>query len=57
MCTPVGFARMFSVVGDLVMRPQIRRELDEELKVARLEELSLMRKINGSLSALPIPLE
>uniref|UniRef100_A0A914UKT0 Uncharacterized protein n=1 Tax=Plectus sambesii TaxID=2011161 RepID=A0A914UKT0_9BILA len=45
--TPIGFGRMFTVVGDMVVRPKLRSDLDEELAQARLEQQTLERKLKG----------
>lgn len=47
ICTPVGFARMFTVLGQYVVKPQFLRDLDDEISAIRLEEESLKRKMNG----------
>ncbi|ELT98960.1 hypothetical protein CAPTEDRAFT_167057 [Capitella teleta] len=46
ICTPVGFARLFTVVGDLVIKPRFLRNLDEELYSIQFEEESLRRKMH-----------
>jgi hypothetical protein len=35
VCTPFGFVRLFTLVGEFVTRPQFLRDLDEEHNVAR----------------------
>jgi len=45
ICTPLGFARLFTIVGDLVMKPTFMRNLDEEFYVAKFEEQSLQQKV------------
>ncbi|CAH3171371.1 unnamed protein product [Porites evermanni] len=47
VCTPVGFARMFTVLGQYVVKPQFLRDLDDEITAIKLEEESLKRKMNG----------
>ncbi|CAH3174623.1 unnamed protein product [Porites lobata] len=47
LCTPVGFARMFTVLGQYVVKPQFLRDLDDEITAIKLEEESLERKMNG----------
>lgn len=47
LCTPVGFARMFTVLGQYVVKPQFLRDLDDEINAIALEEESLKRKMNG----------
>merc|ERR1719334_886072 len=44
ICTPLGFARIFTVVGQLVVKPRFLRDLDNEVAIARFEEDSLKRK-------------
>ncbi|XP_013413877.2 limb region 1 protein homolog [Lingula anatina] len=45
ICTPVGFARLFTVMGQLVVKPQFLRDIAEELYTTQLEEDDLKRKI------------
>ncbi|XP_032222375.1 limb region 1 protein homolog [Nematostella vectensis] len=47
ICTPVGFARMFTVLGQYVVKPQFLRDLDDEIQAIQMEEESLKRKLNG----------
>ncbi|KAK3702877.1 hypothetical protein QZH41_014143 [Actinostola sp. cb2023] len=47
ICTPVGFARMFTVLGQCVVKPQFMRDLDDETYAIKMEEASLKRKLNG----------
>ena len=37
--------RLFTIVGDLVMKPTFMRNLDEEFYVAKFEEQSLQQKV------------
>jgi hypothetical protein len=46
ICTPLGFARLFTIVGDLVIKPTFMRNLDEEFYVATFEEQTLQKKID-----------
>ncbi|XP_071788837.1 protein LMBR1L-like [Asterias amurensis] len=46
--TPLGFTRMFSVIGELVVKPQFMENLDEEYHLAKFEEDDLLRKIKES---------
>ncbi|EDO49006.1 predicted protein [Nematostella vectensis] len=50
ICTPVGFARMFTVLGQYVVKPQFLRDLDDEIQAIQMEEESLKRKLNGKQS-------
>ena len=45
ICTPLGFARLFTIVGDLVIKPNWARNLDEEYYSAKFEEDNLNTKI------------
>jgi len=46
VCTPLGMVRLFTLVGDLVTRPQFLRDLTEEYNVAMLEEASAKSKLD-----------
>ena len=45
LCTPLGFVRLFTLVGDLVTRPQFMRDLEEDYAVAVMEEASVRAKL------------
>ncbi len=45
ICTPLGFARLFSIVGDLVIRPNLMRNLDEDYFTVKFEEDCLRQKL------------
>jgi hypothetical protein len=45
VCTPLGFVRLFGVVGQFLVKPQFLRDLDEEFFVARLEEDCVRRRL------------
>ncbi|XP_074652399.1 limb region 1 protein homolog isoform X2 [Tubulanus polymorphus] len=45
VCTPFGFAKMFTVVGGLVVKPRYLRDIDVELDTAKFEEENIRRKI------------
>ncbi|RWS11993.1 Protein LMBR1L-like protein [Dinothrombium tinctorium] len=47
LCTPVGIARLFTVLGELIVKPKFLRNVQEEYEVAILEEMNLRRKINS----------
>ncbi|KXJ08243.1 limb region 1 protein homolog [Exaiptasia diaphana] len=47
ICTPVGFARMFTVLGQCVVKPQFMRNLEDDINAIKMEEASLKRKLNG----------
>lgn len=48
LCTPVGFARMFTVMGKLVVKPQFLHDIDSDLYRVTLTEEDLRRKIRHS---------
>ncbi|XP_035980951.1 limb region 1 protein homolog isoform X2 [Fundulus heteroclitus] len=50
MCTPVGMSRMFTVMGQLLVKPTILEDLDEQIYCIHLQEEALQRRLNGSSS-------
>ncbi|XP_076455646.1 limb region 1 protein homolog [Babylonia areolata] len=44
-CTPLGVSRMFTVMGELIVKPKFLRDIEEELNTVRLEEENLKRKL------------
>ncbi|CAH2282049.1 limb region 1 homolog [Pelobates cultripes] len=51
LCTPVGLSRMFAVMGQLLVKPTILEDLDEQIYIIHLQEEALQRKLNGGSSA------
>ncbi|XP_041737021.1 limb region 1 protein homolog isoform X2 [Coregonus clupeaformis] len=51
MCTPVGLSRMFTVMGQLLVKPTILEDLDEQIYCITLQEEALQRRLNGSTSS------
>lgn len=51
MCTPVGLSRMFTVMGQLLVKPTILEDLDEQMYIISLEEEALQRRLNGLSSS------
>uniref|UniRef100_A0A8C8D6V8 Limb development membrane protein 1 n=1 Tax=Oncorhynchus tshawytscha TaxID=74940 RepID=A0A8C8D6V8_ONCTS len=49
MCTPVGLSRMFTVMGQLLVKPTILEDLDEQIYCVTLQEEALQRRLNGRL--------
>lgn len=45
ICTPVGFARLFTVLGELVIKPKFLRDIQEEYQCTLMEEETLRRKL------------
>ncbi|XP_077484440.1 LMBR1-like protein lilipod isoform X7 [Amblyomma americanum] len=54
MCTPVGFARLFTVLGELVMKPKFLRDIQEEYQCTLMEEENLGRRTRVSSHELEI---
>ncbi|KAJ1099687.1 hypothetical protein NDU88_004786 [Pleurodeles waltl] len=48
LCTPVGLSRMFTVMGQLLVKPAILEDLDEQIYMVTLQEEALKRRVNGS---------
>ncbi|XP_030682168.1 limb region 1 protein homolog isoform X7 [Nomascus leucogenys] len=46
LCTPVGLSRMFTVMGQLLVKPTILEDLDEQIYIITLEEEALQRRLN-----------
>lgn len=44
VCTPVGFVRLFGVVGSFLVKPQFLKNLDEEFFAYKLEEDCIRRR-------------
>lgn len=45
MCTPLGFVRLFDVVGQFLIKPQFLRDINEEYFTCSLEEECLKRRL------------
>ncbi|XP_069853280.1 limb region 1 protein homolog isoform X8 [Dipodomys merriami] len=50
LCTPVGLSRMFTVMGQLLVKPTILEDLDEQIYIITLEEEALQRRLHGLAS-------
>ncbi|XP_048479208.1 protein Lilipod isoform X2 [Plutella xylostella] len=48
--TPLGFVRLFGVVGGVLVKPQFLRDLDEEYYVYSAEEDTLRRRLRNATS-------
>ncbi|XP_043546645.1 limb region 1 protein homolog isoform X4 [Chiloscyllium punctatum] len=48
LCTPVGLSRMFTVMGQLLVKPTILEDLDEQIHCIILQEEALIRRLNGA---------
>lgn len=48
--TPLGFVRLFGVVGGVLVKPQFLRDLNEEYYMYSFEEDTIRRRINNALS-------
>uniref|UniRef100_A0AC11CDW6 Limb development membrane protein 1 n=1 Tax=Ovis aries TaxID=9940 RepID=A0AC11CDW6_SHEEP len=51
LCTPVGLSRMFTVMGQLLVKPAILEDLDEQIYIITLEEEALQRRLSGLSSS------
>jgi len=49
VCTPVGIARLFTVLGELVVKPRFLRNIQEEYDLSVMEEMHLQRRIETAL--------
>ncbi|XP_053213540.1 protein Lilipod-like [Panonychus citri] len=47
LCTPIGIARLFTVLGELIMKPKFLRNIQEEYEMVTLEEMHLNRKLKN----------
>lgn len=45
MCTPLGFVRLFDVVGQFLIKPQFLRDINEEYFTCAFEEECLRRRL------------
>lgn len=45
LCTPLGFVRLFDVVGQYLIKPQFLRDINEEYFACALEEECLRRRL------------
>lgn len=45
VCTPLGFVRLFEVVGQFLVKPQFLRDINEEFIAYNLEEECLRRRL------------
>ena len=49
LCTPLGFARLFTIVGELVVSPISAKNLDEEYLTLAYEEDCKNQKLDSCL--------
>lgn len=45
VCTPMGFIRLFGVMGQVLVKPNLMRDVNEEYQAFNLEEATVLRKI------------
>lgn len=45
VCTPMGFVRLFGVVGQVLVKPNLLRDVNEEFHAFNLEEATVRRKL------------
>ncbi|KAJ0178951.1 hypothetical protein K1T71_005726 [Dendrolimus kikuchii] len=48
--TPLGFVRLFGVVGGVLVKPQFLRDLNEEYYMYSFEEETIRRRINNAVA-------
>ncbi|XP_078287671.1 limb region 1 homolog-like protein isoform X1 [Rhinoraja longicauda] len=51
LCTPFGLSRMFTVTGQLLVKPRLLEDLEEQLNCTRFEEAAVLHKLNGKWSS------
>ncbi|EEB10104.1 lipocalin-1 interacting membrane receptor, putative [Pediculus humanus corporis] len=61
ICTPLGFVRLFTVVGQFLFKPQFLRDINEEYNLTKLEEDCIRRRLenvqkNGKAYISPPPI-
>ncbi|GAB1867457.1 Protein LMBR1L [Camponotus japonicus] len=61
LCTPVGFVRLFGVVGSFLVKPQFLKNLNEEYFAYKLEEDCITRRLQhvkatGKSYVSPVPM-
>ncbi|XP_050074428.1 protein Lilipod [Anopheles maculipalpis] len=51
VCTPLGFVRLFAVVGQVLVKPNLLRDVNEEFHAFNIEEATVKRKLaNANLN-------
>ncbi|XP_053672138.1 protein Lilipod [Anopheles nili] len=45
VCTPMGFVRLFGVVGQVLVKPNLLRDVNEEFHTFNIEEATVKRKL------------
>ncbi|XP_014215184.1 protein Lilipod [Copidosoma floridanum] len=61
LCTPIGFVRLFGVVGSFLVKPQFLKNLDDEFFAYKLEEDCIKRRLDhakatGKSYVSPVPM-
>ncbi|XP_054153171.1 protein Lilipod-like [Oppia nitens] len=51
VCTPLGIVNLFTVLGEVITKPHVLRNTQEEYEETKLEELCLRRKIESHKSS------
>uniref|UniRef100_UPI00358F1685 protein LMBR1L-like isoform X2 n=1 Tax=Myxine glutinosa TaxID=7769 RepID=UPI00358F1685 len=46
LCTPFGLARMFTITGQLLVKPRLLEDLDDQINTQRMQENVLVRQLN-----------
>lgn len=45
VCTPMGFVRLFGVIGQVLVKPHLLRDVNDECQAFNLEEAAVKRKL------------
>uniref|UniRef100_UPI00358EEB3C protein LMBR1L-like isoform X1 n=3 Tax=Myxine glutinosa TaxID=7769 RepID=UPI00358EEB3C len=53
LCTPFGLARMFTITGQLLVKPRLLEDLDDQINTQRMQENVLVRQLNGVVNCSP----
>ncbi|XP_054254747.1 protein LMBR1L isoform X2 [Indicator indicator] len=57
LCTPFGLSTMFTVTGQLLVKPRLLEDLDEQLSCTRLEEAAVFHRISSASCWLNLDVE
>lgn len=50
ICTPLGFATLFTILGNVIVRPKFFIDLDDQIQALYFEQEEVQRKLTRSLS-------
>jgi predicted rRNA methylase YqxC with S4 and FtsJ domains len=53
LCTPIGFSNLFTVLGTVIVQPELHFDVDQQLEVLSMEEAAIKRtEVLGSIPSL-----